>query len=182
MCVRNTYKMTSWRLWIWLQSFRRQFCGMMKPNWNCLYVWTSSMSGMQKNRPEEYHHYSLSWRWVIDNVGLFFVAGTGNNDRIPCFRDSQKFQDILKRNVMSPVDKFNLGDGQNIQQDNDLKHTSKATKTSLWKDPGTFGRGFSITRFKSNWKHFVAFAVWKPSNTTGGFCTCRMGKGSNWEV
>ena len=42
--------------------------------------------------------------------GCFSVAGTGNLNRVPDIMDSQKYQDILKRNVMPSVGKLNLGD------------------------------------------------------------------------
>lgn len=44
-------------------------------------------------------------------MGLFFsAAGTGNLNRVLGIMDSQKYQAILKRNVMPSVDKLNLGD------------------------------------------------------------------------
>lgn len=61
-------------------------------------------------------------------MGLFSVAGTGNLDHVPGIMDSQKYQALLKRNVMPSVDKLNLGDHWTFKQDNDPKHTSKSTK------------------------------------------------------
>uniref|UniRef100_A0A3Q3JQ14 Sleeping Beauty transposase HTH domain-containing protein n=1 Tax=Monopterus albus TaxID=43700 RepID=A0A3Q3JQ14_MONAL len=42
--------------------------------------------------------------------GCFSEAGTGNLDRVPGIMDSQKYQVILKKNMMPSVDKLNLGD------------------------------------------------------------------------
>lgn len=33
-----------------IRIFARQFYGLMKPNWNCLDIWTSSMSDVRKAR------------------------------------------------------------------------------------------------------------------------------------
>lgn len=52
--------------------------------------------------------------------------------RIPSPRSSmEKYQAILKRNVMPSVGKLSLGDHWTLQQDNDPKNASKSTKNWL---------------------------------------------------
>ena len=99
--------------------------------------------------------------------GCFSAAGTGNLDRVPGIMDSQKYQAILKRNVMPSVDKLNLGDHWTFQQDNDPKHTSKSNKAWLSKRP------WNVLEWPSqspDWKSLVGFkegsCSMKPSNIT----------------
>ena len=123
--------------------------------------------------------------------GCFSAAGTGNLDRGAGIMDSQKYQAILKRNVMPSVDILNLGDHWIFQQDNDPKHTSKSTKAWLRK------RSWNVLEWPSQspdlnlienlwWDLKKAVAAQKPSNITEleawGFCTWRMGKDSDREV
>ena len=159
---------------------RLQFYGLMKPNWNCLDIWTSGMSGGWKAR--------LMTR-RIPSPRSRMEAGTGHLDRVPGLMDSQKYQAILKRNVMPSVDKLNLGDHLTFQQDNDPKHNLQVNQSlveeKILERPGV---AFSVTRFKSDWKALVGFKEGSCSmeaikhHWARGFCTWRLGKDSDQEV
>ena len=101
----------------------------------------------------------------------FSATGTGNLDRVPGIMDSQKYQAILRRNMMSSVDKLNLGDHWTFQQDNDPKHTSKSTKAWLCKRPWNVlewpSQSPDLNPIENLWWDLKkAVAAWKPSNIT----------------
>ena len=121
--------------------------------------------------PEEYHLHGQAWRWVIDDVGLLFCGRNWQSWSCTCIMDSQKYQAILKRNVMPSVDKLNLGDHWTFQQDNDPKHTSKSNKAWLSKRPWNVlewpSQSPDLNPIENLWWDLKkAVAARKPSNIT----------------
>ena len=124
---RNLDKTTEfWETVLWTDETKLELFGHMDQR----YVWRAKGQAYdQRNTISTVKHGGGSlMMW-----GCFSAAGTGNLDRVPGIMDSQKYQAILKRNVMPSVDKLNLGDHWTFQQDNDPKHTSKSNKAWLSK-------------------------------------------------
>lgn len=59
--------------------------------------------------------------------GCFSAAGTGKHVRVEGKTDGAKYRDILEQNLHHFVRDWRLGQGFTFQQDNDPKHTAKAT-------------------------------------------------------
>lgn len=59
--------------------------------------------------------------------GCFAGAGTGRLVRIEGKIDGAKYRDILERNLFQSASDLRLGWRFTFQQDNDPKHTAKAT-------------------------------------------------------
>lgn len=78
----------------------------------------------QKNTiPIVKHGGGLVMMW-----GYFSAVGSGSLDHVTVIMDSQKYQDILERNVMRFVVNLNPDYNWTLQQDGDSKHTSKLTR------------------------------------------------------
>ena len=60
-------------------------------------------------------------------MGTFSSAGTGKLVRIEGMMDGAKYREILEGNLFQSSRDLRLGRRFIFQQDNDLKHTSKAT-------------------------------------------------------
>jgi hypothetical protein len=60
--------------------------------------------------------------------GCISSSGTGNLEIIKGTMDSDKYQEILDKNVKDYVQNLGLGENWILQQDNDPMHTSKSTK------------------------------------------------------
>ena len=60
-------------------------------------------------------------------MGTFSSAGTGKLVRIEGMMDGAKYREILERNLFQSSRDLRLGRRFTFQQDNDPKHTAKAT-------------------------------------------------------
>lgn len=171
---RNLDKTTEfWETVLWTDETKLELFGHMDQR----YVWHAKGQAYdQKNTIPTVKH----WGGSLMMWGCFSAAGTVNLYCVPGIMDSQKYKVILKKNLMPSVDKLNLVDHWIFQHDNDPKHTFKSTKSRLGKR--------SWTGFKSNWKYLMGFEEGSCSTEAvkhhwaRGFCTWRMGKGSNLEV
>ena len=115
-----------WVTVLWIVETKLELFGHMDKR----YVWLA--------KGQAYGHKNTILKVKPDGgsltmLGCFSGAGTGNLDRVPSIMDSQKYQAILRRNVMPSVDKLNLGDHSTLQKDNDPKPTSKSSKAWLRK-------------------------------------------------
>ena len=70
---------------------------------------------------------SGAWWWQHHAVGMFSSAGTGKLVRIEGMIDGTKCREILEGKPVSVFQRFDTGRRFTFQQDNDLKHTAKAT-------------------------------------------------------
>ena len=66
-------------------------------------------------------------------LGGFSAKGVGKISVIDGKMNAQKYKQILQENLMSSVESLELPSGHIFQQDNDLKHIAKSTKTWLSK-------------------------------------------------
>ena len=73
------------------------------------------------------HPYSEAWWWQHHAVGMVFIAGTGKLVRIDGMMDGAKYREILEGNLFQSSRDLRLGRRFTFQQNNDPKHTAKAT-------------------------------------------------------
>ena len=131
-----------WVTVLWTDETKLELFGRMDQR----YVWrVKGQAYDQKNTIPIVQHGG----WSKMMLGCFSAAGTSNLYCVHGIMDSQKYQAILKRNVIPSVDKLNLGDHWTFQQDNDPKqnlqvHQSLVEKKILER-PGV---AFTVTRFK----------------------------------
>ena len=87
------------------------------------------MSGQTQHlsSPREYHPHSEARWWQHHGVGMFSSAGTGKRVRIEGMMDGAKYREILEGNLFQSSRDLRLGQRFTFQQDNDPKHTVKAT-------------------------------------------------------
>ena len=71
--------------------------------------------------------YPHSGGGSIVRWGCFSSAGTGKQVRIEGMMDGAKYRDILEGNLFQSSRDLRLGRRFTFQQDNDSKHTAKAT-------------------------------------------------------
>jgi hypothetical protein len=73
-------------------------------------------------KPNTSHHHKNTILW-----GCFSSAGTGILVRIEGMMDGAKYREILEGNLFQSSRDLRLGRRFTFQQDNDPKHTAKAT-------------------------------------------------------
>ena len=75
----------------------------------------------------DHHPHSEAWWWQHHAVGMFSSAGTGKLARIEGMMDGAKYREIIEGNRFQSSRDLNLERRFTFQQDNDPKHTAKAT-------------------------------------------------------
>ena len=76
---------------------------------------------------EETLHHSYGEEWWWQHGGCFSAAGTGRLVRIEGKINRAKYRQILDENLLQSAQELRLGQRFTFQQDNDPKHTAKAT-------------------------------------------------------
>ena len=74
--------------------------------------------------------YGEAWWWQHHDVGCFSAAVTGRLVRIEAKMNRVKYIEILDENLLQSDQDLRLGQRFSFQQDNDPKHTAKATLLS----------------------------------------------------
>ena len=81
--------------------------------------------------PREYHPHSEAMWWQHHAVGMFFISRDRKLVRIEGMMDGAKYRESLEGNLFQSSRDLRLGLGLGrrftFQQDNDPKHTAKAT-------------------------------------------------------
>lgn len=111
---------TVWRKVLWSDETKIELFGHQGKR----YVWRKpNTSHHPKNTiPTVKHGGGSIMLW-----GCFSAAGTGKLVRVEGKMDGAKYRDILEQNLFTSVSDLRLGRRFTFQQDNDPKHTAKAT-------------------------------------------------------
>jgi hypothetical protein len=109
-------------MWETPQTYGRRYSGMMRLIFRFLAIKENAMSGTNPTplttprTPSQ--HYA---------VGMFFISRTGKQVRIEGMMDGAKYREIIEGNLFQSSRDLRLGRRFTFHQDNDPKHTAKAT-------------------------------------------------------
>ena len=117
-------------MWEPPQTYGRSYSGLMRLKLSFLAIKENAMSVWRK--PNTSHHPENTIPTVKHGGGsmlwgCFSSAGTGKLVRIEGMMDGTKYREILEGNLFQSSRDLRLGQNFTFQQDNDPKHTAKAT-------------------------------------------------------
>ena len=115
-------------MWEIPETYGRRYSGQMRLKLSFLAIKENAMSGANPTppifprTPTMKHGGGSIMLW-----GCFSSAGTGKLVRIDGMMDGAKYREILEGNLFMSSRDLRLGRRFTFQQDNDPKHTAKAT-------------------------------------------------------